>query len=42
MAGVKARSKGEYDAVIKISTTSFEDGTTSMNGANVDTVLIVQ
>lgn len=32
---------GEYDAVIRISTTSLEDGG-AMNGANVETVLIVQ
>ena len=32
---------GEYDAVIRISTTSLEDGS-AMNGANVETVLIVQ
>lgn len=32
---------GEYDAVIRISTTSLEDGS-PMNGANVETVLTVQ
>ncbi len=32
---------GEYNAVIRISTTSLEDGS-AMNGANVETVLIVQ
>ena len=32
---------GEYDAVLRISTTSLEDGS-AMNGANVETVLIVQ
>lgn len=32
---------GEYDAVIRISTTSLEDGS-AMNGANVETVLIAQ
>ena len=32
---------GEYNAVIRISTTSLEDGS-AMNGANVKTVLIVQ
>ena len=32
---------GEYDAVIRISTASLEDGS-PMNGANVETVLIVQ
>lgn len=32
---------GEYPAVIKISTASLEDGT-AMNGANVETTLIVQ
>lgn len=38
----KPLSAGGYDAVIKISTTSLEDGTTPMNGANVDTVLVVK
>lgn len=33
--------KGEYEAVIKISTASLEDGT-AMNGANVETLLIVE
>ena len=33
--------EGEYDAVIRISTTSLEDGS-AMNGANVETVLIVK
>ena len=32
---------GEYPAVIKISTASLEDGS-AMNGANVETTLIVQ
>lgn len=32
---------GEYDAVIRLSTTSVEDGS-AMNGANIETVLIVQ
>lgn len=32
---------GEYPAVIKISTSSLEDGS-AMNGANVETTLIVQ
>lgn len=32
---------GEYDATIRISTASLEDGS-AMNGANVETVLIVQ
>ena len=32
---------GEYDAVIRISTASLDDGS-PMNGANVETVLIVQ
>lgn len=32
---------GEYDAVIRISTASLEDGS-AMNGANAETVLIVQ
>lgn len=34
-------STGEYDATIKISTASLEDGS-AMNGANVETILIVQ
>lgn len=34
-------SKGEYPALIKISTASLEDGS-AMNGANVETVLVVQ
>lgn len=38
----RALPAGEYKAVIKISTTSLEDGVTAMNGANVETVLIVQ
>ncbi len=37
----KALSAGEYDATIKISTTSLSDGS-AMNGANVETVLIVK
>ena len=37
----RALSAGEYNAVIRISTTSLEDGS-AMNGANVETVLIVQ
>ena len=37
----KALSAGEYDATIKIATTSLEDGS-AMNGANVETVLIVK
>ena len=32
---------GEYNAAIKISTASLTDGS-AMNGANVETVLIVQ
>lgn len=32
---------GEYNAIIRISTTSLEDGS-AMNGADVETVLIVQ
>lgn len=32
---------GEYNATIRISTVSLEDGS-AMNGANVETVLIVQ
>lgn len=36
-----ALEKGEYPAVIKITTTSLEDGL-AMNGANVETVLVVQ
>ena len=34
-------SAGEYEATIKITTTSVEDGS-AMNGANVETVLIVK
>lgn len=34
-------SAGEYDATIKITTTSVADGS-AMNGANVETVLIVK
>ena len=37
----RALSAGEYNAVIRISTTSLEDGS-AMNGANVETLLIVQ
>lgn len=37
----RALSAGEYNAVIRITTTSLEDGS-AMNGANVETVLIVQ
>lgn len=37
----KALSAGEYDATIKITTTSLADGS-AMNGANVETVLIVK
>ena len=37
----KAFSAGEYNATIKITTTSLEDGS-AMNGANVETVLIVK
>lgn len=37
----RALEAGEYDAVIKITTTSIEDGS-AMNGANVETVLIVK
>lgn len=37
----KALSAGEYDATIKITTTSVADGS-AMNGANVETVLIVK
>lgn len=33
---------GEYEATIKISTTSLADGKAPMNGANVETRLIVQ
>lgn len=38
----RALAAGEYNAVIKISTTSLEDGVSAMNGAEVETVLIVQ
>ena len=37
----RALSAGQYEATIKISTTSMEDGS-AMNGANVETVLIVK
>ena len=37
----RALSAGQYEATIKISTTSLEDGS-AMNGANVETVLIVK
>lgn len=37
----KALSAGQYAATIKITTTSVADGST-MNGANVETVLIVK
>ena len=37
----RALSVGQYEATIKISTTSLEDGS-AMNGANVETVLIVK
>lgn len=37
----RALSAGEYNATIRISTASLEDGS-AMNGANVETVLIVQ
>lgn len=36
-----ALEKGEYPAMIKITTTSLTDGST-MNGANVETVLVVE
>ena len=37
----RALEKGEYPAVIRISTTSLEDGT-QMNGANVETTLVAE
>jgi hypothetical protein len=37
----RALAAGEYDATIKITTTSLEDGS-AMNGANVETVLVVK
>ena len=37
----RALLAGEYDATIKITTTSLADGS-AMNGANVETVLIVK
>lgn len=37
----RALSAGEYNATIRIATTSLTDGS-AMNGANVETVLIVQ
>lgn len=37
----RALSPGEYNATIRITTASLEDGS-AMNGANVETLLIVQ
>ena len=37
----RALAAGEYNATIQIATTSLEDGS-AMNGANVETVLIVK
>lgn len=37
----RALDAGEYQATLRITTTSLEDGS-AMNGANVETVLIVQ
>ncbi len=37
----RALSAGEYEATIKITTTSLADGS-AMNGANVETVLVVR
>lgn len=37
----RALEAGEYDAVIQITTASLEDGS-AMNGANVETTLIVE
>lgn len=37
----RALSPGEYDAIIKITTNSTED-MHAMNGANVETVLVVK
>ena len=37
----RALEKGEYPAMIKIKTTSLADGL-EMNGANVETILVVQ
>lgn len=37
----RALEKGEYPAMIKITTASLEDGS-EMNGANVETLLVVQ
>lgn len=37
----KALPKGEYNAVVKISTLSL-DGTTALNGANEETILIAR
>ena len=37
----RALEKGEYPAVIKITTTSLTDGS-AMNGADVETVLLAQ
>lgn len=37
----RALERGEYPAMIRIKTTSLEDGR-AMNGANVETILVVQ
>jgi hypothetical protein len=37
----RALEAGEYNAIIKITTTSIADGS-AMNGANVESVLIVK
>ena len=37
----RALTEGEYNAIIKITTISLQDGS-AMNGANVETVLIVK
>lgn len=37
----RALDKGEYPAVLKITTASLSDGT-AMNGANVETILVVE
>lgn len=37
----RALEKGEYPAMIRITTASLEDGS-AMNGANVETVLVVE
>lgn len=39
---LRGLAAGEYEAIIKITTTSLSDGQTPMNGADVETKLIVE